>query len=127
MEQLIFELATPEPPAFANFVQGHNAEASATLRRFAEGEFGETGVVLWGAPGAGKSHLLRAAVGAAQAEIQGPLAAFPREPGREGRLVVRRDELQIADRETGPAEQVERPCECGERNPNIELVAVLRR
>jgi len=69
MEQLIFELATPEPPAFANFVQGHNAEASATLRRFAEGECGdgETGIVLWGAPGTGKSHLLRAAVGAAQA------------------------------------------------------------
>jgi DnaA family protein len=69
MEQLIFELATPEPPTFANFVQGHNAEASATLRRFAEGECGdgETGIVLWGAPGAGKSHLLRAAVGAAQA------------------------------------------------------------
>ena len=69
MEQLIFELATPEPPAFASFVQGRNAEACATLRRFAEGSCGdgETGIVLWGAPGAGKSHLLRAAVGAAQA------------------------------------------------------------
>jgi DnaA family protein len=67
MEQLIFELAMPEPPAFANFVQGRNVEAWATLRRFAEGECGETGIVLWGAPGAGKSHLLRAAVSAAQA------------------------------------------------------------
>ncbi len=69
MEQLILELATPEPPAFANFVQGRNVEASATLRRFAEGECddGETGIVLWGAPGAGKTHLLRAAVGAAKA------------------------------------------------------------
>jgi DnaA family protein len=69
MEQLIFELATPEPPAFANFVQGRNVEAWATLRRFAAGECGdgETGIVLWGAPGAGKTHLLRAAVGAAEA------------------------------------------------------------
>ena len=67
MEQLIFELATQEPPAFANFVQGRNAEALTTLRRFAEGENAETGIVLWGAPGVGKTHLLRAAVGGAHA------------------------------------------------------------
>ena len=67
MEQLIFELATPEPPAFANFVQGQNAEALTTLRRLAEGENAETGIVLWGAPGVGKTHLLRAAVGGANA------------------------------------------------------------
>src|SRR5256885_11716135 len=67
MEQLIFELATPEPPMFGNFVAGANAEAVATLRRIAVGDDPETGVVVWGAHGVGKSHLLRAAVAEALA------------------------------------------------------------
>ena len=65
MEQLTLELAKQEPPAFANFVAGSNHEVVATLRRVASGALQETGVVLWGAPGAGKTHLLRAAVTAA--------------------------------------------------------------
>ena len=52
MEQLIFELATPEPPSFANFLPGSNREAVARARRkFADGEAAETGLVLWGPPG----------------------------------------------------------------------------
>jgi hypothetical protein len=46
MEQLTFELATPEPPVFGNFVAGANAEAVATLRRIAVGDDPETGVVI---------------------------------------------------------------------------------
>jgi len=65
MEQLIFELATPEPPSFANFLPGPNREAAAALARFAGGEAAETGLVLWGPPGVGKTHLLRAAAAAA--------------------------------------------------------------
>jgi DnaA-homolog protein len=65
MEQLTLELATQEPPTFTNFVAGSNREVVATLRRVASGVLQETGVVLWGAPGAGKTHLLRAAVAAA--------------------------------------------------------------
>ena len=65
MEQLIFELAPAEPPDFSNFVAGSNAEAVAALMRFARGELRETSIVLWGASGAGKSHLLRAAASAA--------------------------------------------------------------
>ena len=67
MEQLIFELAAPEPPSFANFVTGPNREAVAALRRFASGDAAETGLLLWGPPGAGKTHLLRAAADAAAA------------------------------------------------------------
>jgi len=66
MEQLIFELARPEPPTFANFVAGRNGEAIQTLRAIAAGANTETGVVLWGAVGGGKSHLLQAAVAAAR-------------------------------------------------------------
>jgi DnaA-homolog protein len=67
MEQLIFELATPEPPTFANFLPGANREAVTALRRFAAFEATETGVVLWGPPGVGKTHLLHATAAAAGA------------------------------------------------------------
>src|SRR5712692_11160215 len=55
---------------------------------------------------------------------KGLLAAFPGEAGCEHRLVARRDELEIADREPGPAEHVERAQERGRRDPHLELIAV---
>jgi DnaA family protein len=67
MEQLILDLARPEPPAFANFVAGANREALAALAGLAAGTMTETGVVIWGAVGVGKTHLLRATVSAAMA------------------------------------------------------------
>src|SRR5262245_32198428 len=67
MEQLTLELAASEPPVFANFVARSNEEAASAMRRLVTGELGETSIVLWGAPGAGKTHLLRAAVAAAHA------------------------------------------------------------
>jgi len=62
MEQLVLDLASPRPPTLENFLPGRNAEALGALARFAEADTGETSIVLWGAPGAGKSHLLRAVV-----------------------------------------------------------------
>jgi DnaA family protein len=82
MEQLVFELAAPEPPSFANFLPGRNAEALGVLRRLAAGEIAETCLVLWGGPGVGKTHLLRAAVAAALA--RGEAATFIGEPGALG-------------------------------------------
>jgi DnaA family protein len=64
MEQLTLALAAPDPPSFDNYVVGHNAEALAALRALAGGAAGETGLLLWGASGAGKTHLLRATVAA---------------------------------------------------------------
>ena len=78
-EQLIFELAAPEPPSFRNFLPGGNAEAIAALADVAAGKAAETGLVLWGAPGSGKTHLLRATVGAAAA--RGVPAAYVADPG----------------------------------------------
>ena len=66
-EQLVFDLAAPEPPSFDNFLPGANAEAVAALEGLAAGRIGETGVMVWGPPGAGKSHLPRAAVSMATA------------------------------------------------------------
>jgi len=79
MEQLVFDLAPPEPPSFANFLPGRNAEVLSALARLAAGEATTTGVLVWGAPGAGKSHLLRASVAAASAH--GATAAYFADPG----------------------------------------------
>lgn len=78
-EQLVFELAAPEPPSFANFLPGDNAEAFAAVKALAAGDAAETGVMLWGSPGAGKTHLLRAAVDAVRAHDGA--AVFVAEPG----------------------------------------------
>ena len=75
-EQLVLELPPAEAPRFENFVPGPNAEVLEAIVRFAAGETPETGLLLWGDPGVGKSHLLRAAVGAA-----GPNAVLMRPPG----------------------------------------------
>lgn len=65
-EQLVFELVAPEPASFANFVPGRNGEAVAALGRAAAGTLAERSIVLWGASGAGKSHLLAACADAAR-------------------------------------------------------------
>ena len=103
MEQLVFELAPPEPPAFANFVTGRNAEALAVLSALAAGRSSETGVVLWGPAGVGKTHLLRATVAAGAAAGRpavyaaspGALAADPQVLARSALVAV--DEVETAD------------------------------
>ena len=62
MEQLVFELAPPEPPRLSNFLPGRNRELLAALGGFVKGAGSEPSFFVWGAPGAGKTHLLRAAV-----------------------------------------------------------------
>jgi DnaA-homolog protein len=69
-EQLVLDLARAEPPTFANFVAGANREALAALAALAAGTSRETGILLWGAPGAGKSHLLRATALAADIALR---------------------------------------------------------
>jgi DnaA family protein len=61
VEQLVFELTPPEPPRLANFLPGRNAELIAALTNFVGGAGSEAGLLIWGAPGAGKTHLLNAA------------------------------------------------------------------
>jgi len=69
-EQLVLDLAQPEPSTFANFVAAGNREALAALTALAAGTSHETGVLLWGAPGAGKSHLLAGCAAAARANAR---------------------------------------------------------
>jgi DnaA family protein len=78
LEQLVFELAAPEPPRLSNFLPGRNRELVAALARFAAGSVAETGFLIWGAQGAGKTHLLHA--GVALAREAGFAAEFCVEP-----------------------------------------------
>jgi DnaA family protein len=79
LEQLIFELAPPEPQRLANFLPGRNGELLVALERFVEGRDGAPGFLIWGATGVGKTHLLRAAV--ALAAERGIGARYDEVPG----------------------------------------------
>lgn len=98
MEQLVFELAPVEPPSFANFVTGRNAEAVARLAAAARGETADTSIVVWGAEGAGRSHLLRAAVAASARPahyVAAPAALSPELPAGPATIAV--DDVHTAD------------------------------
>ncbi len=60
MKQLALDITSPPAPTFDNFVVGRNAEALAHLRAAVAGG-GERFVYLWGEPGCGRTHLLKAA------------------------------------------------------------------
>ena len=91
-DQLVFDLAATEPPSFSNFLPGRNAEAVASLEALAAGSGAETGVLLWGAPGVGKTHLLRAVARAAAA--RGASAAYIADPG----MLLAQDAESLATR-----------------------------
>ena len=61
MQQLILDIGPAAEPDFDNYVAGPNAEAVASLRSFAAGATRDAVMYLWGEPGSGRSHLLRAA------------------------------------------------------------------
>lgn len=61
MRQFALDLQPPRVPTFDNFLAGANAEPLAAVRALADGRLAEPVVYLWGEPGCGRSHLLRAA------------------------------------------------------------------
>jgi DnaA family protein len=106
VEQLVFELAAPEPPRFDNFLPGRNVELIAALRLHAEGASSDTGLLLWGPPAAGKTHLLHACVAHAQAcgravYLTGPDATPA--SGYGGADLVAVDSIDTADATTAGA------------------------
>lgn len=68
MKQLALDIAQAPAPALDNFVPGRNAEVVVALYSMANAASGERFIYLWGAPGSGRSHLLRAVVDAARAD-----------------------------------------------------------
>lgn len=61
MQQLPLAISPAAEPGFENYVAGANAEALSRVRSLVEGALPEAIVYLWGEPGSGRSHLLRAA------------------------------------------------------------------
>lgn len=61
MQQLPLQISPRPQPGFDNFVPGGNAEALESVRSLAAQTLAERIVYLWGEPGSGRSHLLRAA------------------------------------------------------------------
>lgn len=61
MKQLVLGLALEAEPGLDATVPGRNAELLATLRAFVAGHISEPWIYLWGDPGAGRTHWLRAA------------------------------------------------------------------
>jgi DnaA family protein len=64
MRQLPLPLSAAAQPTLDNYVAGANAEALEGVRSLAQGRLSEAIVYLWGGPGSGRTHLLRAAAGA---------------------------------------------------------------
>lgn len=65
MKQLAFDFSPSIPADFDNFVIGRNAELVQRLRSPGVNA-GERFVYLWGAPGSGRTHLLKAALSVCQ-------------------------------------------------------------
>jgi len=74
VNQLLLDLARPQPQTLNNFAAGHNSELLALLTAWLQGTTAERCVYLWGVPGSGKSHLLRAVDAAATAK--GEVSAY---------------------------------------------------
>jgi DnaA regulatory inactivator Hda len=68
MQQLVLDIAPPPPPRFDNFVAASNAEVVHAIRAITLQNNREPQLYLWGAPGSGKTHLLKGSVHLACAE-----------------------------------------------------------
>jgi len=62
VQQLTLDIAAAPAPTLRNFAVGRNSEVLAALARWLGGEPRASCVYLWGVSGAGKTHLLSAAV-----------------------------------------------------------------
>lgn len=79
MRQLLLDLDPAKPQTLANFITGQNRELVQLLTQFAahaEGLPAERFVYLWGEPGAGKTHLLKALAASGSARYIGSDSAI---------------------------------------------------
>lgn len=72
MKQLVLDLIPAPIPTFDNFVPGKNREALDALRGAIHSAAPARVIYLWGAPGSGKTHLLRAMGALAGIPLLGP-------------------------------------------------------
>jgi DnaA family protein len=72
MRQIPLPLGAAAAASFDDYLPGRNAAALAHLRALAAGSAAPTPVYLWGPPGSGKTHLLRALAAACGATVNPP-------------------------------------------------------
>jgi DnaA family protein len=84
MRQLPLPISAAAEPSLENYVAGANTEALERVRALVAGQLRESIVYLWGEPGSGRTHLLRAA-------------------GRLSRPLVIADDVQALDAEAQQA------------------------
>lgn len=97
MKQLALTLAASPAPTLGNFVAGANAEVLAALHALAAGGSSERMLLLWGAPGSGRSHLLRAVVAALAAAGRSSVFAAAAVPDIAEDGVLGIDDVQRLD------------------------------
>jgi DnaA family protein len=85
LKQLLLDFTRPPAPTFTNFIPGRNAEAAHAVEAAARGEYPERVFYIWGEPGAGKTHLLRAFAQASGARC---LAAADYDPAMRDPILV---------------------------------------
>jgi DnaA family protein len=93
MRQLLLSLTPPPEPTLENFVPGRNAELLALLSTLARGGESERFVYIWGVPGCGKTHLLRALCSA----LRGVDVAAAMFPGKEAESELRSGQVVLVD------------------------------
>jgi len=93
MRQLLLSLTPPPEPTLENFVPGRNAELLALVSTLARGGESERFVYIWGVPGCGKTHLLRAL----NAALRGVDVAAAMYPGTDAESELRSGQVVLVD------------------------------
>ena len=96
MKQLALDVRLDATPRFDNFFTGDNAALLAALQVAARGE-SMSHVYLWGAPGSGRTHLLRATCAAAPTARYLAAADIPAAPCGTAALVAFDDVHRLDD------------------------------
>lgn len=97
MKQLLLDIRPDAPPTFDGFVTGNNEELLTTLQALASRPAKDS-VYVWGVPGSGRSHLLRATALAARGQgrelvfLPGDQAGAERDLPADGLLIA--DDVQ---------------------------------
>ena len=95
MTQLLLDIAPDWIPTLDNFVAGRNVELLSALRHALAGTASERSFYLWGEAGSGKSHLLQAVAG--QAQALGLTSCYARSCVPELAQVVAVDDVEQLD------------------------------
>lgn len=93
MQQLLLDIRPAASPSLDNFIAGPNLELVCLLRKWQAGETTEKSLYLWGPPGSGKTHLLRALAGQPGTLLWNGVGDIP----ADIRLIALDDVAQLAE------------------------------